>query len=74
MLTPIGAFVTAIVTSAVASVVLPIVALGLIVAGITFMLGNHEHGKTRATWALFGGAIALMANTLATALGGAVPH
>ena len=74
MLGPIGTFVGAIVTSAIASVVLPVIALGLIIAGITFAVGNHEHGKSRATWAMVGGAVALMANTLATGLGGAIPH
>lgn len=74
MLAPIGTFVDAIGTSAVASVAIPIIALGLIIAGITFVLGNHEHGKQRATWALAGGAVILMAKGLATAMSGAVPH
>ncbi len=73
MLGPLAAFVTALVTGA-AALVLPLVALSLIIAGITWALVNHEHGKTKVVAGLVGGAIALMAQPLATALAGGVPH
>ena len=74
MLAPLGTFITGIVTSAEATVVLPLIALSLILAGIYWAYGNHEHGKGKATAALIGGAIALMAQPLSAALGSGVPH
>ena len=74
MLGPLGTFVTGVVTSAESTVVLPIIALALILAGVYWAFGNHEHGKSRAIAALLGGALALMAQPLAAALQGGVPH
>lgn len=74
MLAPLGTFITGIVTSAEATIVLPIIALCLIIAGLYWAFNGHEHGKGRASAALFGGALALMAQPIATALQGGVPH
>lgn len=73
MLAPLVAFATALVTGA-AALVLPLVALALIIGGITWALVNHEHGKSKVIAGLVGGAIALMAQPLATALQSGVPH
>lgn len=74
MLAPLGTFITALVTSAEGTVVLPVIALAFIVGGLTWAWSNHEHGKTKVMAGLLGGAIALMAQPLAAALGGGVPH
>ena len=74
MLAPIGTFVTGLVTSAEATVVLPVIALAFIVGGLTWAWSNHEHGKAKVVAGLIGGALALMAQPLATALQGGVPH
>jgi hypothetical protein len=74
MLAPIGTFLSAINTSAIAVVVPAVLILGLILAGVTFMLGNHERAKTQTQWTLVGGAVAFMSTALATAVAAAVPH
>jgi hypothetical protein len=71
---PIGVFLSGIVTSAEARVVLPAVSLALLIAGLYWAFTHSEHGKTKAIAALMGGALAIMAPTLATALSGGVPH
>jgi hypothetical protein len=74
MLTPVGTFISGVVTSAEATIVLPVVALCLIIAGIYWAFNGHEHGKGRAMAALLGGAVAFMAQPIATALQSGVPH
>jgi len=73
-MSPIGAFLAGIVTSAEATVVLPAISLALVIAGIYWAFTHSEHGKTKAIAALMGGALAIMAPSLATALSGGVPH
>lgn len=68
MLTSLGTFINGVVSSAQTSLVPGIIALALIVAGATWALGNHQKGKEAATAALIGGAIMLLAVTLASAL------
>lgn len=73
MFTAAGTFITTLVASAVTSLALPIVAIGLVVAGAIWAAGNHQRGKEAATAALIGGAVMLLAQTLSTGLG-AIPH
>lgn len=74
MFTPFGTWLAAVVTSAQATIVLPIIALSLIVGGLTWAWSNHEHGKAKVIAGLIGGAIALMAQPITVALQGSVPH
>jgi hypothetical protein len=74
MLTPIGTFLTGLVTGAEASIVLPVIALAFIIGGLTWALSNHDHGRAKVIGGLIGGAIALMAQPIAVALQGGVPH
>ncbi len=74
MLTPVGTFINGIVTSAEATVVLPAVALALMLAGLYWAHSNHEHGKQKAMAGLIGGALAIMAPSISTALSGGIPH
>ena len=71
---PIGAFLSSIVSSAESTVVLPAVGLALLISGLYWAFTHSEHGKTKAVAALMGGALAIMAPALATALSGSVPH
>lgn len=75
MLTSLGSFLNNVVTSAQTSVVPAIIAIALLIAGATWALGNHERGKSGVTAALIGGAVMLLAITLAngikTGVGGA---
>ena len=73
-MSPIGAFLAGIVTSAESTVVLPAISLALLIAGVYWAFTHSEHGKTKAIAALMGGALAIMAPSLATALSGGVPH
>jgi hypothetical protein len=73
-MTPIGAFLAGIVTSAEATVVLPAISLALLIAGLYWAFTHSEHGKTKAIAALIGGALAIMAPAITTALSGGVPH
>ncbi len=73
-MSPIGVFLAGIVTSAEATVVLPAISLALVIAGIYWAFTHSEHGKTKAIAALMGGALAIMAPSLATALSGGIPH
>jgi hypothetical protein len=74
MLTPLGVFLDALLTSAVTTVALPIIGIGFLIAGAIFVLGNSEHGKNRGIWTLVGGAIILMSRPLAVALQSGFPH
>jgi hypothetical protein len=71
---PIGAFLAGIVTSAEAQIVLPAVSLALLIAGLYWAFTHSEHGKTKAIAALMGGALAIMAPSIATSLSGGIPH
>ena len=46
-MSPIGAFLAGIVTSAEATVVLPAISLALVIAGIYWAFTHSEHGKTK---------------------------
>lgn len=71
MLGPLGTFVTGIVQSAITSLATPIVAAGLFAGGATWAIGDHRGGRSIVIAALVGGAVMLLALTLAQGLGGA---
>lgn len=72
MLAPIGSLLAAILTSAEASVVLPIIGIGILIAGFAFVMSNPEHAKQKLTAAFFGGGVMILAPAIATAMQGAV--
>lgn len=69
----IGAYVTALLTSAQTGLAVPIGAVGLFAGGATWALGNHDRGKSLVIAALIGVAIMLLALTVAKTLQG-LPH
>lgn len=68
MFTALGAFLNNILTSAQTSLVPAIIGISLLIGGATWALGNHDRGKSAVVAGLIGGAIMLLAVTLATAL------
>ncbi len=71
MFGPLGSYVTHIITSAITSLAVPIVAAGLFAGGATWAIGDHKGGRSIVIAALVGGAVMLLALTLAQALGAA---
>jgi ABC-type Fe3+-siderophore transport system permease subunit len=69
----IGAYVTALLTSAQTGLAIPIGAVGLFAGGATWALGNHERGKSLVIAALIGLAVMLLALTVVKTVG-ALPH
>ncbi|MES2360123.1 MAG: hypothetical protein V4529_17410 [Gemmatimonadota bacterium] len=65
----LGTLVTGIITSAIDTLAVPIVAAGLFAGGATWAIGDHRAGRSIVIAALVGGAVMLLALTLAQSLG-----
>lgn len=68
MLAPLGTFLTALLTSAIGALIVPVIGIALLISGGVMALGNHQRGKEGVICALIGGAIMLSSQTIAAAV------